>query len=72
MRNQKSQFTLAQLCRADPEILRATPYLVVDVTDPASQAAGIAWWEELTRQGGDGMVIKPESFIYRGNSSAGL
>ena len=38
----------AEVCRADPELLRATPFLVVDVTDPASQAAGVAWWEGLT------------------------
>ena len=50
-----------------PEILLATPYLVVDVTDPASQAAGIAWWEELTGRGGEGMVVKPLSFIHRGS-----
>jgi len=59
--------TLAPLCRADPEIFRATPYLVVDVADPASQAAGIAWWDELTRRGGEGMVIKPVRFIHRGS-----
>jgi len=59
--------TLARLCCADPEILRATPYLVVDVTDPASQAAGIAWWEEITGRRGEGMVIKPLSFIHRGS-----
>ena len=43
--------TLAEVCRADPELLLATPYKVVDVTDPASEAAGIAWWEELTGPG---------------------
>ena len=59
--------TLAEVCRADPELLRATPYQVVDVTDPASQAAGIAWWEELTGRGGEGMVVKPLSFIHRGS-----
>ncbi|AGA24675.1 polynucleotide kinase-phosphatase [Singulisphaera acidiphila] len=59
--------TLADLCRADPELLRATPSLVVDVTDPASQAAGIAWWEELTARGGEGMVVKPLNFIHRGS-----
>ena len=32
--------TLATICRDDPELLLATPYKVVDVTDPASQAAG--------------------------------
>ena len=40
--------TLAEVCRADAELLLATPYKVVDVTDPASQDDGIAWWEELT------------------------
>ena len=29
--------TLAEVCRADPELLLATPYKVVDVTDPASE-----------------------------------
>jgi protein phosphatase len=58
---------LAEVCRADPELLRATPYMVVDVTDPASQAAGIAWWEELTGRGGEGMVVKPQTFIHRGS-----
>ena len=57
---------LAEVCRADPEILRATPYKVVDVTDPASQTEGIAWWEELTGRGGEGMVVKPLSFLHRG------
>ena len=58
--------TLARVCRADPELLRATPYRIVDVTDPESQAAGVAWWEELTGGGGEGMVVKPQSYIHRG------
>jgi len=58
--------TLGEVCRADPALLRTTPYRVVDVTDPASQAAGIAWWEELTGRGGEGMVVKPLAFIHRG------
>ncbi len=59
--------TLADVCRADAELLRATPYRVVDVTDPASQAAGVAWWEELTGRGGEGMVVKPLPFLHRGS-----
>ncbi len=58
--------TLARACRADPGLLLATPYLVVDVTDAASQERGIAWWEELTGRGGEGMVVKPRAFIARG------
>jgi len=59
--------TLAEVCRADPALLRATPYRIVDVTDPSSEASGIAWWEELTGRGGEGMVVKPSSFLHRGS-----
>jgi protein phosphatase len=58
--------TLAEVCRADPDILLATSHKAVDVTDPASQAAGVAWWEELTGWGGEGMVVKPLAFIHKG------
>jgi len=58
---------LAEVCRSDPGLLRATAYKLVDVTDPASQAAGIGWWEELTGPGGEGMVVKPVTFIHRGS-----
>ncbi|MGO8899634.1 MAG: polynucleotide kinase-phosphatase [Isosphaeraceae bacterium] len=57
---------LAEVCRADPELLLATRYKVVDVTDPASQEEGIGWWLELTGQGGEGMVVKPLGFIHKG------
>jgi len=58
--------TLARLCRADPGLLLATPYLVVDVNDVMSQERGIVWWEELTGRGGEGMVVKPREFTARG------
>jgi protein phosphatase len=58
--------TLRRLCAADSGLLRATAYMVVDVTDLASQEAGIQWWEELTGRGGEGMVVKPFDFITRG------
>ena len=38
----------------------------MDVTDPASEQAGISWWEELTSRGGEGMVVKPLDFVMRG------
>ncbi len=59
--------TLAKICREDPQLLLATSYKIVDVTDPASVAEGIAWWTELTGRGGEGMVVKPLDFIQRGN-----
>jgi protein phosphatase len=58
--------TLKRLCDADEGLLLATAHMVVDVTDPASEEAGIRWWEELTSRGGEGMVVKPLEFIARG------
>ena len=54
------------MCREDSELLRATPYRLVDVSDPASEKAGADWWTELTGRGGEGMVVKPLDFILRG------
>jgi protein phosphatase len=57
---------LARICRFDSELLLATPYQLVDVTDPASEAGGIDWWTQLTQRGGEGTVIKPLNFMVRG------
>jgi polynucleotide kinase-phosphatase len=57
--------TLAGLCRANEELLLATPYRVVELDDQASIDAGVAWWTELTGRGGEGMVVKPFDFIAR-------
>jgi len=58
---------IADLCAADDGILRATPWRTVDLADPASEASAIAWWEDLTARGGEGMVVKPLTFIARGS-----
>ena len=55
------------LKRLSGGLLLATPYMVVDVTDPASEQRGIEWWQELTARGGEGMVVKPLDFIARGS-----
>jgi protein phosphatase len=57
---------LTRLCQADPVLLLATPHLVVDLQDEASCSAGATWWEELTGRGGEGMVVKPLSFVTMG------
>ncbi|HYF77264.1 MAG TPA: polynucleotide kinase-phosphatase [Symbiobacteriaceae bacterium] len=57
---------LTRLCQADPVLLLATPHLVVDLQDEASCSAGAKWWEELTGRGGEGMVVKPLSFVTMG------
>jgi hypothetical protein len=58
--------TLARICDADPDLLLATPFRVVDLTDKADQEKGIQWWEELTASGGEGMVVKPSEFVTKG------
>jgi hypothetical protein len=44
-------------------ILRSTPYRVVDTTNEESIRAATEWWLELTRKGGEGMVVKPLDFV---------
>jgi protein phosphatase len=58
--------TLAKICRADEKLLLETPYQLVDLNDPDSLAKGVHWWEELTGQGGEGMMVKPFDFIATG------
>ena len=62
--------TLKALCDADPGLLQATAYHVVAVGDEASQGGAVQWWEALTEQGAEGMVVKPYDFHPR--SSRGL
>jgi protein phosphatase len=57
--------TLARLCAADPELLLATPHQLVTLGDADSERAGIAWWEQLTASGGEGIVVKPLSWLAR-------
>ena len=59
--------TLKALCDADPGLFQATAYHVVDVGDETSQGEAIQWWEALTEQGGEGMVVKPYDFHPRGS-----
>lgn len=56
---------LGKMCRGDEQILLATNYQVVDLTDDDSEIAAIGWWENLCDAGGEGMVVKPLDFIPR-------
>jgi protein phosphatase len=58
--------TLSRLARDDEKLVVSTANVVVDVTDPESEAAGTRWWEALTERGGEGMVVKPWDFLTRG------
>jgi protein phosphatase len=58
--------TLAQIYEANPKLLLATTYKMIELLNPVSEVTGIAWWKELTKRGGEGMVVKPLDFIVRG------
>ena len=47
-------------------LMTGTASLAVDTTDSESVAAGVAWWEEATARGSEGMVVKPMDFVARG------
>ncbi|ADV68899.1 polynucleotide kinase-phosphatase [Deinococcus maricopensis] len=57
---------LARLAEAAPDLFLATRHTVVDLGDDASEAAATQWWLDLTRGGGEGMVVKPAAFTARG------
>lgn len=54
-----------RLVEAAPTLIRPTRRLTVDTTDPASTAAAVAWWADLTGAGGEGMVVKPLANLVR-------
>lgn len=55
-----------RLAAAAPELVSATRHRAVDLADPDAEAAAVAWWEELTGAGGEGMVVKPRAGLLRG------
>jgi protein phosphatase len=58
--------TIRKAVDSDSGPLMSTRYHVVDLPDPASEAAATAWWTELTENGGEGAVVKPLSFVASG------
>jgi protein phosphatase len=58
---------IREVCAADPGLLVATPYRVVDLGRDDDRAAAVQWWLDLTAAGGEGMVVKPLDYVTRGN-----
>jgi protein phosphatase len=46
-------------------ILHPTSYKIVDLSDSACEREAIDWWEDLTANGGEGMVVKPVEAIVK-------
>jgi protein phosphatase len=55
-----------RLAEAGTGLITTTRSMVADTTDPVSVAAATAWWEQLTTEGGEGMVVKPGRNLVRG------
>ena len=54
-----------RLHEADPSLFRKTRYRVVRLDTP-DESEATRWWEEITSEGGEGMVVKPLAFVPRG------
>ena len=59
--------TLAKYLRGPS--LQNTAFIRVNLEDDESVASAVTWWETLTAQGGEGMVVKPLEFIAEGRPS---
>ncbi|WP_237225490.1 polynucleotide kinase-phosphatase [Rubinisphaera sp. JC750] len=57
---------IAGICREDEQVLLATNFKTVDLTDSASTNSASEWWANLTATGGEGIVVKPLNWINRG------
>ena len=56
---------IRQYCTGIDPVFMATEYICVDTADEGSVNAGVDWWMKLTASGGEGMVVKPETFVAR-------
>jgi protein phosphatase len=55
-----------RLCAADAGLLRSTQRRYVDLADASSEAEASLWWETITHQTSEGMVIKPVGAVVSG------
>jgi protein phosphatase len=55
-----------RLVAAAPDWLQRTNRRFVRLDEPGDREAATEWWEALTAAGGEGMVVKPASFVASG------
>jgi polynucleotide kinase-phosphatase len=58
--------SIAEICKGDTKLFMATPYKIVNLNDQTSYDEAVNWWMELTKKGGEGMVVKPFDFVSTG------
>ncbi|MEM1215041.1 MAG: polynucleotide kinase-phosphatase [Bacteroidota bacterium] len=54
---------LERCCTSDEPTLQMTRYRWVDLADVQACAAATDWWLNVTEAGGEGMVVKPATFV---------
>jgi protein phosphatase len=55
-----------RLATAADNVVVRTAWRTVALGDESAVREAVAWWEALTAAGGEGMVVKPRTFIARG------
>jgi protein phosphatase len=58
---------IAEICQGDLDILQPTNYRIIDLNNETSKQETINWWESITNNGSEGIVLKPLEFIVTGN-----
>jgi protein phosphatase len=59
--------TISNFVGADDSLLVATPFRVVDLSSPESERGATEWWTSMTESGGEGVVVKPATFVATGS-----
>jgi protein phosphatase len=54
------------LCLARSEMIYPTKYDLVDTGDVATWGKTLAWWEQITADSSEGLVVKPMPFVPTG------
>jgi protein phosphatase len=57
---------LSRLPASGDEMITATGHRLVRLENAADVEAAAGWWTDLTKAGGEGIVVKPKDFIVRG------
>ncbi|CCE10239.1 putative Protein serine-threonine phosphatase [Bradyrhizobium sp. STM 3843] len=55
-----------RLARAAESVITRTKWHAIPLGDETAVRNAILWWEGLTENGGEGMVVKPRNFVARG------
>jgi protein phosphatase len=55
-----------RLAATGDRVVAKTRWRVVALTDESACAEAVRWWEDMTQSGGEGMVVKPRSFVAQG------